>query len=362
MKVLHVINTGHRNFGGKERATLELICGLREQGVDAELLSLRPGLTDAFAKDRGIPTFVPKVGWPQNARLVVETKRIIKEHRFELVHTHDFRENVIGRLAARLAGVPVVTTVHGLAKFCLDMPRHKRLAYHALDMLTAPMSSAFIVLSETDTNLLGHRVPKEKVQVIRPALRTSKMAGANKRERGNPPVFGSAGRLDSQKGFDIFIKAAAKLLAEGIDARFVLAGTGAGEAELRNLVHELGIDSRFKLLGFVKDMDGFYESIDVFVLPSRVERSPMTILEARAHGLPVIATDVGGVREMLSGDAGGILVPPDDTEALADAMRQVLSDPELAKAARTDPDAQNASFDEMINLTIKLYREVLNQR
>ena len=359
MKVLHVLNTGHRNFGGKERATLDLVCGLREAGVDAQLVCLRSGLTDALAARLGIPVHVPEARSPENIGLVFAVRRCIEAGGFDLVHTHDFRENAIGRLAARLAGVPVVTTVHGLARLCFDMPVLKRYAYHALDLLTARMSKRFIVLSEADRGILGAAVPSDLVSVIPVALKPPKIAGRRKRSTGEPMVFGAAGRLDRQKGFDILVRAAADLLKGGADARFVLAGTGPRERELKALIGDLGIADRFELLGFVEDMDGFFGAIDVFVLPSRTERRPLALMEALARGVFAIAADVGAVGEMIEDGRTGLLVPPDDPDALARAMREVVRQPSLLELAEPGRADLEAAFDRMVARTIDIYREVL---
>jgi len=362
MKVLHVLNTGHRNFGGKERATLDLIGGLRSSGIDAELVSLRGGLTDTLAREMKIPVYVPDVGLPENLNLIFAVRRIIADGGFDLVHTHDFRENVVGRLASMLAGVPVVTTVHGLARFCLDLSWLKRTAYHALDVLTAPMSSRFIALSEADRGVLGKRVSPARVRVIPIALAPAGGFRTRDIDADRPLVFGGAGRLDRQKGFDIFIRAAAELLNGGADARFAVAGSGPREDELERLARNLGVADRFELLGFVEDMDGFYAGIDVLVLSSLTERRPAVILEATARGVFVIASNVGSVAEMIKDGTTGLLVPAGDHEALADAMQRVISDPTIIERAHLEQSAGGRAFDEMIQRTIEVYREVVEGR
>lgn len=361
MKVLHVINTGHRNFGGKERATLELICGLRERNIDAQLLCLREGLTNRLAQKMGIPVFSPKVSWPINLNLISAVASYIRGKRFDIVHTHDFRENVIGRLAANRAKAPVVTTVHGLAKHCFDLPWIKRVTYHWLDMMTASMSERFIILSERDKNFLSKKVVQDKIHTIPVALKAVLKPRGRKVDYQRTFVIGSAGRLDRQKGFDVLAKAAKELIDAGEDVKFLIAGTGPREKELKELVKKLDIADRFKLLGFVEDMNEFYNSIDVFVLPSLIERMPLVILEAQAHGLFVIATDVGAIPEMIKDSRSGSIVKSGDHKALADAIKNFLKSQELMKQANPWSGEQNLAFNEMVEKTVKIYKEVLNK-
>jgi len=359
MKVLHILNTGHRNFGGKERATLELIFGMRERNIDAQLLCLREGLTNRLAQKMEIPVSVCKVRWPTNLNLVFAVASYMKRARFELVHTHDFRENVIGRLAAKLAKMPVITTIHGLAKLCLDMPWIKRAAYHALDMMTISMSECFIVLSEQDRNFLSKKVAQDKIHTIPVALKAAPKPTRREVDYKRAFVLGSAGRLDKQKGFDILAEAAKELIDEGENVKFVIAGTGPREKELKALVEKLGISERFELLGFVEDMDEFYRSLDAFVLPSLVERMPLVILEAQAHGLFVIATDVGAIPEMIQDGKTGFIIKSADCQALVDAMKNLLKNREPIEQVASLAIEQNVAFDEMVEKTIKVYKEVL---
>lgn len=359
MKVLHLLNTGQKNFGGKERATLELISGLRSKGVDAQLLCLREGLTDKLAQKMQIPTFVPIVKKPKNFTLISAVARVIRDGKFELVHTHDFRENVIGRLAAKRANVPVVTTLHGLAKLCLELPWIKRFFYHALDVMTAKMSERFIVLSEHDRRLLPSTISQSKIHAIPLALKPIEkpLMRAGKDEKTF--VFGGAGRLDKQKGFDILINAAKEILDEYKEVRFVIAGSGPREIELKKLAERLGIADRIEFLGFVEDMDKFYSSLDVLVLPSLVERMPLVVLEAQARGLFVIATDVGAIREMIKDGETGFIVRAGDKKALADAMKKVLENRTFVESARAKVIHLESEFEKMLEETISVYREAL---
>jgi glycosyltransferase involved in cell wall biosynthesis len=150
------------------------------------------------------------------------------------------------------------------------------------------------------------------------------------------PAPGSAralvvGRLSQEKGFDLALRAVAALRSQGKIAHLTIAGDGALHAELSALATSLGIADRVTFAGFVENMDALYASHDVLVLSSRTEGLPMTLLEAIRQRLPVVATRVGGMPEVLDHGSGGMLVAPEDSDALADGIASVVDEPEAAR-------------------------------
>src|SRR5262249_60029896 len=132
-------------------------------------------------------------------------------------------------------------------------------------------------------------------------------------------VFGSCGRLVGEKAYEVFIRSAAGLAAEDPSVRFVIAGDGALRAFLESEIARAGLGEKFRLLGFVDDVPGFLNELDVFVLSSRFEGFPVALVEALASGRPCIATAIGGIREMV-GEDGALVVVPESEDALAGAM------------------------------------------
>jgi len=184
------------------------------------------------------------------------------------------------------------------------------------------------------------------------------------RERWKIPagavVFGAHGRLVPEKAYEVFVRAAARLVAQGSDARFVIAGGGPLKGALEEEIAKAGLPDRFHLVGFVEDVPGFLNEVDVFVLSSRFEGFPIALVEALAAGKPCIATSLGGVQEMVGID-GALVVAPESVDGLADAMREMES-PAVRSAlgAKGPAIAERFSIDRMAEQFSAIYERLLD--
>ncbi|RMF97944.1 MAG: glycosyltransferase family 1 protein [Planctomycetota bacterium] len=178
------------------------------------------------------------------------------------------------------------------------------------------------------------KLPAGKIHVIPNGVDPSEFASGTSPEpplpvgRGRFVVY--VGRLDAQKGVDVLLHSAAEWLPRYPDVYVLLAGDGPQRTRLQRLAHTLGIDSRVLFLGFRKDIPALLHASELFVLPSRWEGMPNAVLEAMAAGLPVVATDVEGVREVLGDTAP--LVPPDNPRELTTQITRILDSPSLAQS------------------------------
>ncbi|HEY0983420.1 glycosyltransferase family 4 protein [Schlesneria sp.] len=179
------------------------------------------------------------------------------------------------------------------------------------------------------------------------------------------PVVGAAGPLEEVKGFPFFLSAAARVLAQGRDVEFVIAGAGPEESKLRRLALDLKIDSR---VTFVPNLLEFGEAIaamDIFCLPSLQQGIGTIMLEAMALGRPVIATRVGGVDRVIRNDETGFLVPPSNSTEMADRIMELLDSPDKARsigrAGRLEVERE-FSVNQMVSRTAELYREILDRK
>jgi len=174
-------------------------------------------------------------------------------------------------------------------------------------------------------------------------------------------VFGTVGSLKFEKGHDIFIESAALLLQKIKNGNifFVIVGSGPMADEWRKRIKYYGLEHHFHLIGFLSDIRPFLNDLDVFVFPSRKEGFPLALLEALASGLPCIATQVGGIPEIL-GEDGGLLVPPESPEALAEAMYKML-DPKVRAeySMRARKVVERFSMDKTAEQYKLLYQELL---
>lgn len=185
---------------------------------------------------------------------------------------------------------------------------------------------------------------------------------ANILQSSRVPVVGTAGPLEAVKGLPFFLGAAARVLATGRDVEFVIAGAGPEESNLRRLARELGIDTRVTFMPNVLEFDDALAAMDIFCLTSLQQGIGSIMLEAMAMGRPVIASRVGGVHRVVRDNENGLLVPPSNSDALAQRILELLDDPVHARAIGHAARAEvikEYSVERMVSKTVELYQEVL---
>jgi len=209
------------------------------------------------------------------------------------------------------------------------------------------------------------RLPEELVTVIHSGVdRTEACATMQVFAMNRVPVVGTAGPLEAVKGFPFFLGAAARVLATGREVEFLIAGAGPEESNLRRLSRELGINDRVTFVPNLLDFDDALAAMDVFVLPSLQQGIGTIMLEAMAMGRPVIATRVGGVYCAVRDNETGLLVPPSNSQALADRIIELLDDRDKAKAvgrAARELVEHDFAVEGMVDQTAAVYHEVLNR-
>ncbi|UCF67345.1 MAG: GT4 family glycosyltransferase PelF [Acidobacteriota bacterium] len=264
--------------------------------------------------------------------LVPRLAERFREEKIDVVHSHSLDTMFYGALAARWAGVPLVFhTQHNtlLEQYTGSEKLKFRLAVRMIDKIIA-------VSAETDRTLA--------VAGVAPARRTVILNGVDveryqQREdsrdaclAARPLVLGTVSRLAAEKGIDRLLRALARLDGSKREPRLRVVGEGPERVALEALAHELGLDDRVEFLGFRDDVIELLSQLDLFLLPSLTEGIPLALLEAMASGLPVVATKVGGVPEVIEAGLSGVLVPADDVEALAGAISELLEQAERRKA------------------------------
>ena len=206
-------------------------------------------------------------------------------------------------------------------------------------------------------------LPEELITVIHSGVdRVASSGQFDVFQSGRTPVVGTAGPLEAVKGFPFFLGAAARVLALGREVEFVVAGAGPEESNLRRLAKELGINDHVTFVPNLPDFDNALAAMDIFVLPSLQQGIGTIMLEAMALGRPVIATKVGGVYCAVRDNETGLLVPPSNSETLAERIVELLDNPARARAighAARETVEREFNVERMVEQTAALYREVL---
>jgi glycosyltransferase involved in cell wall biosynthesis len=294
--------------------------------------------------------------------LLQRLKRHLGGKNADILHVHNpFGYYLYGALASRMAGgTKVLNTIHLTAMF--DRPgfgRRGRAQFWTAAMLTDGIIS---VCSEVDTFLRERFfLPRNKFFVVENGIDLRPFLAVPDRRLRNEIVFGFAGRMDPEKNHRVLIEAFARVWRDHGSVRLRLLGGGALEQRLKQQVQNLGLHEVVEFRGFSHDVPGFLAGIDIYVLPSDFEALPLSLLEAIASGLPVVATSVGGVPGIVQNTGSGWLCAPDNAEALSAAMRSAIAsrdNPGRAERARRAV-AEQYSAERMARDYERLYSKVL---
>jgi glycosyltransferase involved in cell wall biosynthesis len=268
-------------------------------------------------------------------RTLVRLAREIRTFRPDILHAHDYKTNVLAVLLGRLFGVRTLTTLHGYVSRGGRLETYYRIdrwALRRLDHVIAVSDDLFQMLIDLGVPPARRSLVPNAIDAQQYARRRA--AGAARACLGlDPalPLVGAVGRLAAEKGFDLLIRAFDRLLAEGRDAALVIAGEGEDRGRLEGLIARLGRGDRIRLLGYTADVCGLYEALNVFALSSLREGLPNVILEAMALEVPVIATRVAGIPNLIEDGVNGLLVTPGSVEELTAALRRLLDEADLRR-------------------------------
>lgn len=318
---------------------------------------------------------VPVTVFPESSlgmhQLIRKFVAYCRANRFDLVHTHKYKDNLVGTVAAGYCGIPhLVRTIHGLAEPFHGFEAVKMRLYDtADDMAIRAKADKVIAVSGEIAKILQARYGEQHVAHIYNGIQLD-----NIRFQKSPTdirlllnvsegarLIGVVGRLTAVKGHQHFLAALAELKQRASDIHGVIVGDGPLRASLQAHAQKLGLADCVHFVGHRDDTYDFMRALDVFVLPSLHEGIPMVLLEAMALARPIVASRVGGIPEVIQDGVHGLLVPVGDEQALADACLQHLTDRELATrccgAAQRRVEQQFSSAA-MADQMCRLYAEV----
>jgi glycosyltransferase involved in cell wall biosynthesis len=311
-------------------------------------------------------------------RALIHMIRVFRRERFDIVHTHAPKTGVLGRIAARLTGVPViVNTVHGL--YGTDGGALRRALFLFLERIAAMCSSYEFCQSSEDLETL------RRLRIVRPersmaigngvdltvfdrseAARTATRAALG--VDNNTLVIGSVGRMVWEKGYREVFEAAERIHATHPKVCWIIAGPieeGKADGIPADVIADLDRRGAIKFLGLRTDMRDLYAAMDLYVLASYREGYPRSAVEAAVMGLPLVVTEIRGCRELVTHESNGLLVPPRDAAALEAAVRRLVEDVPLRErlATRNRLDAPGR-FDErrIIASILDVYNKIRVER
>lgn len=335
MRVLHC--RVPQILGGPEKQILGLMAEGRALGIDQSLVVLSRGgqqasLVVAEAHRRDLDACIVESRGRFDLRPLATLTAMVRDGDFDIICTHGYLPDILGFLVARRLGRRLVSVAHGYTQ--------KSRAVRVYEFIDARLLRRFdYVVAVSDAlrdRLLRSGVAPEITTTIRNAVGEAELLPREEcRARlGLSPlgfVIGCVGRLSPEKGHRFLLDAAAALTRQGVAATVVICGEGPEMDALRAQSARLELDDALVLAGHRADVESLLGAFDVFVLPSLTEGIPVALLEAAAAGLPAVASNVGGVPEVIADGETGLLVPPADCEALAGAIRQLHDDSELAR-------------------------------
>lgn len=302
--------------------------------------------------------------------------RLIRREKFDIVHTQTAQAGFLGRLAARLAGTPVIVHTAHAFPFHEQLPEALRRLYAFLERWVARWSDLILVDTEAvRAEGLRYRVtPPHKILTVHMGVELDRFnpngidRDAVRRMWGMPPaavVVGTVARLVPEKGIDDLLRAAAPLARRWPQLRLLIVGDGPARSALERQARDLSIVDRVVFAGVRTDIPTQLTAMDLFVLPSRREGFGVVFAEAMAMRIPVVGSDIGSVREVVEDGKTGVLVPSQDLPRLADAIDRLLADParrESMGAAGRRRVEQHFDARIMYERTEAIYRKLLEER
>ena len=290
---------------------------------------------------------------------LLEIARVIRRERPEIVHAHSGKAGLLGRIAARLCGVPAVYTAHGFA-FAEGAPTAKRLVAWMGEWLAARTGATTIAVSEGECRLaIRHSISSSSSMVV--VHNGCETFERTARPETQPPVLIMVARFARPKRQDILLRAFSKLSQA---AQLWFVGDGPDLENARFLACELGIESRVVFWGARTNVPQLLEQAQIAVLLSDHEGFGLSLIEAMSAGLPVVASDVGGMREVVLPNESGYLVRNEDETPLVEALERLVNDPALRKrmgAAGRYRQITCFGAERMLSETTRVYGEVIGR-
>jgi glycosyltransferase involved in cell wall biosynthesis len=346
---------------GAENVTVNIAVRLKQSDAYSPIVcaTRRGGVLEEKLRDHGVKCVKIERRHRHEVYKFHTIGKLIKEENVKLIHAHKLGSNIWGVVFGKIFGLPAVSHVHGQVYNWKNYP---------FNSFVGRLSSKLITVSEFERKALTTQVPADKVVTIYNGIDPGKYKSspdiAFKESLGlkpDAPVVGISAALRKEKAHEVFLRAAKEVLKKRGDVHFLIIGGGVRKQELEAMASGLGIRESCIFTGFVKNIEDALSVLDVGVLTSEREGLPLTLLEYMASSKPIIATDVGGVSEVVRDGENGFLVPSGDHITLAGRINVLLEDPALASTLGANGRAllgEKFSEDVMMNRIEALYDDL----
>ncbi len=364
MRIAYVVTRADA-VGGATIHVMEMAKAMLERGHETAIFTGGSGPAADKLAESGAPVhrlrYLRRAVNPwRDLRALIELMAALRGYHPDLVSAHTAKAGWLGRAACARLGIPAVYTPHGLPVGG-RMRGAQGVLFAAAERIAAPWARAIICVAEAERRLALERglADAERLVVIHNGVRA--IPGNMRANAGaSPPRIVSVARFEEPKDHATLLRAVAKLA--GQEWELDLVGDGPAESACRDLAAQIGIGGRVRFLGYQADTVSALAGAQIFVLSSRSEAFPRTVLEAMRAGLAIVATDVGGVGEAVEHERNGLLVPPGDADALAAALERIVGDASLRTRLGTAARATYETrfrIETMVERTLAVYAETL---
>jgi glycosyltransferase involved in cell wall biosynthesis len=366
MKILHVY-TGGGEIYGAERVIYNLACEQIKSSMSPEVIYFkRPGRNSflELLNDGRIPVHVVNSRSRIDAGAFMSLRSICLRTSPHILHSHGYKGDIfLAVLKRTLRGPAILSTKHGST----DATSRASLYEHLGDLSLRYFDRVVAVSEYTKKKLIELHVPEGKIEVIHNGIDVSSFSGVEKGSlrhslniAEDSRVAGFIGRLGPEKGITYLLEAADRICRSTSGVYFILIGEGILKEETEDFIASRGLNDRIIMLGWRKDATCILPDMDMLLLPSLTEGTPMVILEAMAAGVPVIASDVGGIGEIIEDSRTGLLIKPRDPVAIAESVKALLDDRGLAERISRNAASEVESRFSALRMSEKYEQTYLN--
>lgn len=366
-KIMHF--TSSIGLFGAEKVIVSLATSMNKSGIVSVVGAVRHAHNTHLeiikeAISNKLPVVIFESTQKIDFSLVFKLARYLKKEGIDILHTHNYKSNMIGILSAKLAGIPIISTVHGYTKANPIINFYEKIDRFILkfffDKVVAVDYSVSQRLGSRNVSIINNGIAVDEFTHNKD-LNLRKLFHINKFDI----VIGTVGRLSAEKNHILFIQAAKKLIDLYPNLEFIIVGDGPLKQRLRSMVSKLKLANKIIFTGIQTNLNGIYNSMDIFALTSTTEGQPITILEAFSTKIPVIASRVGGVPNLVKNEHTGLLFDSGDLDGFVNAVSYLIDNPQKKEFFRQNAYEfvrNNFTVEQMKNKYEYEYFEILAEK